>query len=664
MIIHALRTKHFRCLHEFEIKFEPLTALLGRNGAGKSCVLHALSVFYDISASISEEDFYDRDIEVPIEISVTFGQLRPDELTEFASYISDEKLVVTKRIVAEDGRITQRYYAALPQYRRFVEIRNSEGAAAKRSAWNEFVDSGEFPELQKATSAAQVVEYMAAFEAEHQDLLEPIEKEEQFFGPPNIGGGKLDNHTRYVLVPAVRDVSDELTERRGSSLSQLLDVIVLRRIESREDIGRRRAEIETQIRELFDPSNLPELRQLGSDISVLLGRFFPGAELVLDWAEVQVPDMSLPTASSRLVEDEFEGDIDKKGHGLQRALLITLLQYLAQIPMAESTTSEQSAGEETQPDKTAARSVRPSLILAIEEPELYLHPLRCKYLAGLFAELTRLEGDASVPRNQIIYSSHSPHFVDLRYFERIRILRKTKPPELQVAVSNASSFPIMSAIQRLAAVADLDPGEVTEQSFKAHILPVMSSATNEGFFADLVVLVEGLGDAGVLAKLQDLMMKDWVSLGVAIIPIEGKTKLDRPAIVFQGMGIPVYVVFDGDRQQRGTKQEAEAIQMNRRLLRLLGSPEEDFPKTHVKPTWTVFENDIENELERELGNDVYLRLGENVADEFGFHRPSQVTKNFHCSARLIELAYEEGRRVRVLEDVVEAITVLASQMGS
>jgi hypothetical protein len=84
----------------------------------------------------------------------------------------------------------------------------------------------------------------------------------------------------------------------------------------------------------------------------------------------------------------------------------------------------------------------------------------------------------------------------------------------------------------------------------------------------------------------------------------------------------------------------------------------------VKPTWTVFENDIENELERELGNDVYLRLGENVADEFGFHRPSQVTKNFHCSARLIELAYEEGRRVRVLEDVVEAITVLASQMGS
>ncbi len=661
MIIDALRIKHFRCLCDFEIDFEPLTALLGRNGAGKSCVLYSLEVFYDISANISEEDFYDRDIETPIEISVTFAQLRPDELAEFAPYVSDDELIVTKRIVFEGGRFSQRYYAASPQYRRFIEIRNLQGAVPKRTAWSEFVDSGEFPGLQKATSVAQVAEYMAAFEAEHQDLLEPIEKEEQFFGPPNIGGGKLDNYTRFVLVPAVKDVSDELTQQRGSSLSQLLEVIVLRKIEARQDIAERRTEIETQIRKLFEPSNLPELRELGNEISSLLKRFFPGAELVLDWAEVQVPDIKLPTASSRLIEDEFEGDIDKKGHGLQRALLITLLQYLAQLPVAEYVASiEDQKGEPLPSSDSLPQIARPSLILAIEEPELYLHPLRCKYLAGLFSDLIRLEDNQSVQRNQIIYSSHSPHFVDLRNFESIRILRKTMPPELPVAVSYASSFPIETALQTLARVADLNPEEVTEQSFKAHILPVMSSIVNEGFFADLIVLVEGFGDAGILTTLQDLLRKYWVTLGIAVIPIEGKTKLDRPFLIFQGLGIPVYLVFDGDKKNQGKNQEPGTTRMNHLLLRLVNSPEEDFPETQVNPNWAVFEDDIEAELKKELGDETYLSLRERVATEFGFHRPSQVTKSCHCSARLIELAYHEGRQVAVLEQVVEAITALAS----
>ena len=660
MIVNSLKIKHFRCLHDFEIEFEPLTAMLGRNGAGKSSVLYALEVFYDISASISEEDFYNRDIRSPIEITLTFGQLRDDELVEFEPYISDANLTVTKRIAAEDGHFSQLYYASLPQYRRFVEIRALEGAIPKREAWNEFVDSQEFPGLQSATTVAQVEQHMAAFEAQHQDLLEPIEKEEQFFGPPNIGGGKLDNYTKFLLIPAVKDVSDELSERRGSSLYQLLDVIVLRKIESREDIAHRRNEIEDQIKELFDPSNLPELSDLGADISTLLKRFFPGTELVLDWADVHVPELKPPMANPKLIEDEFEGDIDKKGHGLQRALLITLLQYLVQIPLSELTAvPEESDRESHAASNSAPEIISPSLILAIEEPELYLHPLRCKYLAGLFSELTCMEDEQSVVRNQIIYSSHSPHFVDLQSFETIRILRKTKPSDFPAAVSNASSFPIAIALQKLTETANLNPDDVTEQSFKAHIAPVMSSIVNEGFFADLVVLVEGFGDAGIFTKLQDLMEKDWITLGVAIIPIEGKTKLDRPALIFQGLGIPVYLIFDGDKNNQGTDQEAGTTRMNRLLLRLLDSPEEDFPKTQINSKWAVFERDIEDELKRELGEESYVSLRQRVGDDFGF-APSQVTKSLHCSARFIELIYEEGNRVSVLEEVIEAISALAS----
>jgi hypothetical protein len=49
--------------------------------------------------------------------------------------------------------------------------------------------------------------------------MQLIEREEQFFGPRNIGGGKLDKFTKYVLVPAVREASDEASGKKGAIIS-------------------------------------------------------------------------------------------------------------------------------------------------------------------------------------------------------------------------------------------------------------------------------------------------------------------------------------------------------------------------------------------------------------------------------------------------------------
>lgn len=464
MIVQALVAKNLRCLRELNIAVEPLTALLGRNGAGKSCIIHAIDIFYNTAAPISDEEFYNRDTSQPIEIRITYGHLRPDEMTEFAPYLSQGTLTVTKRITNENGQILQRYYAAIPQHPRFAEIRGISGARDRINAWNTLVDSQEMVGLQRARSAVEVENQMVSFEANHPELLLPIEREEQFLGPPNIGGGRLDKYTRFVLVPAVKDVSDECVQRRGSSLYQLLDLIVLRKIESREDIVKRRSGIQEQIKNLYQPDNLPELRKLGSDISALLALIFPGAELVLDWDEVKIPDFPLPSAKSRLIEDEFEGDIDRKGHGLQRALLITLLQYLAQLNVS---TMEQTPQEEATAISSEAVDLGPSLIIAIEEPELYLHPLRCKYLSGLFNDLTQPAQHNSQYSNQVIFSSHSPHFVDLQHFESIRIIRKVRTPGFAVPESLVSFLSVPEALQRMAEVADLDQSQVTIESLVA-----------------------------------------------------------------------------------------------------------------------------------------------------------------------------------------------------
>ena len=126
MIIKSVEVKNFRSIQEACLDCDNLTAIVGRNGAGKSSFLYAIDTFYDIAAPITEEDFFDRNIGAPLEIRVTYGDLRDDERGEFQPYIRDDRLIITKRISSEDGRIVQRYYAAALQIPQFAEIRAND----------------------------------------------------------------------------------------------------------------------------------------------------------------------------------------------------------------------------------------------------------------------------------------------------------------------------------------------------------------------------------------------------------------------------------------------------------------------------------------------------------------------------------------------------------
>ena len=58
------------------------------------------------------------------------------------------------------------------------------------------------------------------------------------------------------------------------------------------------------------------------------------------------------------------------------------------------------------------------IILAIEEPELYIHP----QLGKLFYDvLLTFSG-----KDQVIYTTHSPRFIDVYEYESIALITKTK----------------------------------------------------------------------------------------------------------------------------------------------------------------------------------------------------------------------------------------------
>lgn len=651
MLIEKALVRNFRCIREEVLACDRLTVLLGRNGAGKSSFVRAIEAFYDVAARITVEDFFNRDTSSPVEITVTYGALNPAEEQEFLPYVRDGTLTITKRISLEEDRVTQRYFAAAQQVHQFAEIRQIVSKTDRRKAWRELVDSQTLPDLRGTPrNADELEELMSSYEGEHPEALELVEREGQFFGPRNIGGGKLDKFTKFVVVPAVREASEEVGGRQGA-IHQILDTLVLRKLTSREDVRKFQKAFESRAKDLFGPTTEAELAEVAASLTENLRAFAPGSSLHLSWGEVTVPEIQPPAARVTLVEDAFEGDIERKGHGLQRALVLTLLRELAMLAPSEEA---EGAGGEDVPGSPPV----PDLILAVEEPELFLHPSRCRYLSRLLLDLASSAAKGQ-PRNQILYTTHSPYLMDLQRFDQVRMVRKNQAAGTAAPATRVTRFSLEEAAQELARVCGENPTAFTRESFAARALPIMTPVVNEGFFADVAVLVEGPSEVGALWKLQEIMGKRWDERGVSPIAVGGKPSLDRPAVIFRGLGIPTYLVFDGDRHHQGTPNEEATVRANHICLRLVGGTVEDFPDTQVHDTWAVLSGKFETLLKDELGSDKLKELAGQVTQELGYDTQDRMLKNVEGTARLVDLAYKQGERMPTVEQIVEAASQLA-----
>jgi hypothetical protein len=411
----------------------------------------------------------------------------------------------------------------------------------------------------------------------------------------------------------------------------------MRKLLGREDVVALQQGYTDRLQEMLGPEHSSELQELGASLSRELGRFAPGAELTLEWDEVPPVALQLPSARASVVEDAFPGHISRKGHGLQRAMVLILLQEMAKMQVEAET--------------------GPSLILGIEEPELFLHPARARYLSGLLHDLVAESGSDII--GQVIYTTHSPHFLDLHRFDSIRVIRKVATEEGVPLEVDVQAFELVAAIGELARITDQPVELFTRDSFVARTVPVMTTVVNEGFFADGVVLVEGLSDAAAIWVVQERLGKNWSEQDVVVIPVSGKNNLDRPTIILRGLGIPTYFVFDGDGDDTASGDEHQkTIAANHRCQRLAGVPEDDFPSTRVERDWACLRTNLEGELKAALEVGVFDEIRRQVADHLGYARVKKVLKNADCVAEFVTHVYERGLTLPFLERIVEAATAL------
>jgi len=651
VIIESVRVQRFRSIYDETLACDRLTALIGPNGVGKSSFLRAIEMFYTPAAQYTQEDFYSGDTALPITITISFTRLAPNENELFENYVESGTLTVEKELSWPLQRTSQRYFGARLQNPEFDGFRKAATGQDRKSAYQHISAKPKYSSLPGYSNQDTAIRDLRLWEEGHPGDCRRKRDNGQFFGFEEVGEAHLERFTRFLFVPAVRDASKDSVEGRGSILSELMNIVVRSILSGREDISNLQKETQSRYLEILDPKRLPELQSLEADLTSTLRAFVQDASVELTWTKDQEIEIPLPRAFARLVEDGYPSEVSNTGHGLQRAFVLSMLQQLAFVE-SQSETADNARSTSSSVRADLAVSSLPNLILGIEEPELYQHPSRQRHISKVLQELVTGGVDREAKQTQVIFSTHAPLFIDLERFDQLRILSKVRMEENKPKITKVASTSLEEIARVLESADGKAAGTYSGEALRPRLQALMTPWMNEGFFAKLVVLVEGEEDRAIVLGMARAMGYDFESLGISVIPCMGKNNIDRPIAIFSRLNIPTYGIWDSDFGAQDARP-----QDNNRLLNLFGSPPEDWPERTTNH-FACFKFTMEKRLSLDIGQEAFERLLRDVCCNFSFGKPDFGRKNPALIQELIQLARNEGRSSPAIQNVIQRIREL------
>lgn len=644
MKLKSARIRNFRCIREAEISFNDMTSFIGGNGAGKSTVLRAIDAFYAGAPKITVHDYFNRKTDNSIEIDLTFHQLTEAEVGMFGSRVDGGELSVMRVFDWQDGA-RGRYFGTSLIHQDFAELRALAGMP-KRNAYGAFRAARPEYNLPSITAVAQVDVELARWEAEHPERCVRGRDDGQFFGFTNNANGKLQRATSFVFIPAVRDAAVDAIDSGRAPVARLMELVVRSAIERRSEVQAFRREVSDRYRALMDPANLPELNGLAGEISGTLKTFYENAAVSLQWQEISDIDAPPPNAHVELEEDSYRSPVDRTGHGLQRAFVLSLLQHLA---LASSRADEGEVATEVQ-----ERGQLPGLILAIEEPELYQHPTKQRHFANVLSQLANGHLSGVARQMQVVVATHSPLFVRLSEFGNVRLARRIANQEGGPRESRIKAPEAYSVCQTLENIHQAPAGSYTASGLLPR-LHIMNAEVCEGFFANVAVLVEGASDRSALFAAATAEGFDFEAEGIAIIPCGAANNIDRPAAIFRELGIPTYIVWDGDGGAKHDQQNR-----NRALQRLVGIQEAEIvgDPAFVSARGAVFAKDLETSIAQDLGNELFQAVLKEQVEILELEDRNNPLKMPACMFGVLHASAARGFKSATLGNIVSAIRAL------
>jgi putative ATP-dependent endonuclease of the OLD family len=496
-----------------------MVVLLGPNNHGKSNLLNAIDFSLSTSAKLMREDFCvfraNGDDELWVELE--FVKLSEQEKITFKKYLDKEGKLTIRKTAKLDGEDIDTGYSGYVNEPEQWWLKASEvSRLLKKEDVQEHVKT--VPELEELLKGGgritkqQVEEFQTQYIAAHRDQLRfsRVLENGPLLGVKNVAGGVLPD---IYLVPAVRDLSDEMKIKATTSFGR----IIQRAVQEMAVQNPAYAELRGRLDELINTLNAregnrgrpSELKQIEQLIATELEDWKVQVQIEVNTPEVE---KILELGTELQLDDGFCSSVERKGHGLQRAVLFALLRTWAKVI------------RNTKSGGTVPRKASQSLVFAIEEPELFLHPQAQRRLAEALKELSEQEG------HQIFICTHSTHFADLNEYESIVIVSKPTPKSgTTVRYSKESVF---------------EGEDAKARKDRFHLAYWINPDRGELFFARKVVLVEGETERVVIPYLSKKLGK--YEAEVSVIDCGSKFNLPVYISLLNAFDIPYCVVHDED----------------------------------------------------------------------------------------------------------------------
>ena len=173
--------------------------------------------------------------------------------------------------------------------------------------------------------------------------------------------------------------------------------------------------------------------------------------------------------------------------------------------------------------------------MAIEEPELYLHPHGCRHFYKLLCDLSR-------NGVQIVYATHERAFVNVVDYQNVHLISKR----------NGKTH-VRSGIELL-----------LPSSEAIRIASKFDDTMNEIFFAHKIILVEGPVDKVALQLALEKENIDMDKKNISIAECGGRGAMKDISKILKHFEIPTYIVVDEDPANPTAQRE------NQGLITLIG----------------------------------------------------------------------------------------------
>ncbi|WP_433232141.1 ATP-dependent nuclease [Actinomadura formosensis] len=557
-----MKINNYRCLRDVDIRFDDITTFIGPNGVGKSAVLRALDWFFNGppgGRGLTDDDVWAGAERKQISVGVEFSDLTNVDRDALGKYASGDIQTVWLWRRWEDG--SDKLSGRALTYPPFDEIRTIKSALDRRKRYKALSDEHPGLGLPPVKNAPELDEAMARWEREHPERLEgtELDADTHFFG--FAGQAKMTGLFDYVFVSADLRAGEEGRDVKGSVIGRILNQAI-DRSEAEEEMAELQVLVNANRESIQSKHFGKQLESLSDQLTTEIEQLTMGRRVQVDSL---VPELLLPQAQFQVsIQDgTARTRIDQQGHGFQRALLVTALRVLAQSAVTAS-------------DRT--------IFLAIEEPELFQHPVQARAFAAVLRALAADTGHGV----QIAYGTHSPYFLEIEGFTQIRRMTRefaAGAPSVRIHSTSAGSV-----TARLGAL--LDRAAVDRRLAKTYLMDLP-----EALFGHAVLLVEGSTDRGVwegCGQRLDPLNRH----GIVVADVGGKDHIAFAHAILTEMGVPCYAVFDGDANCKPEKVE-ENKRKNRSLVEYLGGVPEDFPVTKVHDSYAIVHENLETYLRSE-----------------------------------------------------------------